>query len=125
MKIKRILIVDDDATFQSMTKLFLEENGYKVITENNGKSGFERALTEKPDLILLDIIMPVENGLITVDRLLADPVTKNIPIIVNSSYPTATKVAYGKNVVGVYNKGESNEELLSLIEKISAGRALV
>ena len=56
--VKRILVVDDEPQIVSMLKLRLEANGYKVITASDGEEGLQKAKDLKPDLIILDIIMP-------------------------------------------------------------------
>jgi two-component system alkaline phosphatase synthesis response regulator PhoP len=58
----RILLIDDDADFVSSTRTVLESQPYEVIVATNGDEGISKAKKEKPDLILLDIIMPVKDG---------------------------------------------------------------
>ena len=58
----KILIVDDEAIFGKIAQVRLEAKGYEVITAKNGLEGLEKAKSEKPDLIILDILMPEMNG---------------------------------------------------------------
>lgn len=82
----KILIVDDDPDFQFTTRLVLERAGHHVITAASGDEGFARAKTERPDLMILDVIMDtVLDGLSTSDRLHEDPLLSNIPIIMVTS----------------------------------------
>jgi len=78
---KKILIVDDETNLVKMVESRLKANGYEVIIAKNGKEGFEKAKAGKPDLILLDIIMPVMNGEEALKKLKQDEDTKSIPVI--------------------------------------------
>ncbi|MEP0859919.1 MAG: response regulator [Ignavibacterium sp.] len=78
---KRILVIDDLPENVFMLQDRLEHEGYEVITAYNGSTGIEKALTELPDLILLDVMMPDITGIEVCRRLVNDPATKDIPII--------------------------------------------
>ncbi|AFH48275.1 Response regulator [Ignavibacterium album JCM 16511] len=78
---KRILVIDDLPENVFMLQDRLEHEGYEVITAYNGSTGIEKALTELPDLILLDVMMPDITGIEVCRRLVNDPKTKDIPII--------------------------------------------
>jgi len=78
---KKILIVDDEADIIEILQFVLESNGYECITATDGEEGLKRAKEEKPDLILLDVMMPKINGY-KISRLLKyDSKYKNIPIL--------------------------------------------
>ncbi len=82
----KILVVDDDPDFQHITRLTLERAGHQVIVAASGDEGYARAQAERPDLILLDVIMDtVLDGLSTSERLNEDPLLRNIPIIMVTS----------------------------------------
>jgi len=81
MKKRRILVVDDESTIVNTVTLILQSRGYEVISASNGSEGLVKAKSEHPDLILLDIMMPVMNGHDTCIKLKADRSTKKIPII--------------------------------------------
>ncbi|MGQ9642236.1 MAG: response regulator transcription factor [Ignavibacterium sp.] len=78
---KRILVIDDLPENVFMLQDRLEHEGYEVITAYNGSTGIEKALSELPDLILLDVMMPDITGIEVCRRLVNDPTTKDIPII--------------------------------------------
>ena len=78
---KRILIVEDDDDIASIERDYLEVGGYEVKVEENGTAGLTEALTGEYDLILLDIMLPGEDGLEILSRLKASEVTKEIPVI--------------------------------------------
>lgn len=79
---KKILIVDDDNDIVSYLSALLIDNGYSVVTAFNGKECFEKAKSEKPDLITLDITMPYESGVRAFRDLQEDSDTQNIPVII-------------------------------------------
>lgn len=82
MKDKKVLIVDDDASVRELIRLLLETQDVGVIIEgSNGLEALEKATVEKPDLILLDVMMPEMSGLEAIRQLKADPTTAKIPII--------------------------------------------
>ncbi len=82
----RILIVDDDADFVESTRIVLESKNYQVIVAVNGNDGLRKAKKETPDLILLDIIMPVEDGFTAAEQLKNDPKLAKIPLLMLTSY---------------------------------------
>jgi len=80
-KKKKILFIEDEPDQIKMISLRLEKNGYEVISSLDGAEGLKMAVREKPDLILLDVIMPGIDGLEVCRLLRKDPVTRHIPII--------------------------------------------
>ncbi len=84
----KILLIDDDADFIESTKIILESKPYEVIVAVDGNDGLRKAREEKPDLILLDIIMPIENGFTAAEHLKKDPKLAKIPVIMLTSYAT-------------------------------------
>ena len=84
----KILLIDDDADFVESTKIVLESKPYEVIVAVNGNEGLRKAREGKPDLILLDVIMPVENGFTAAEQLKKDPKLANIPVLMLTSYST-------------------------------------
>jgi CheY-like chemotaxis protein len=77
----KILVVDDEPSIVKLVKTTLESRGYDVITAFDGQEAIIEAKLHKPDLILLDVMMPHMDGNEARKRLLADPVTKDIPVI--------------------------------------------
>lgn len=100
---REILIIDDEVSFTEMVKLNLELNGkYTVKSEYRGAHGLEAAKEFKPDLILLDILMPGQNGIEVLQALKNDNETKSIPVIMIS----ALKSTMAKNeIVDIYGAG--------------------
>jgi two-component system cell cycle response regulator DivK len=83
---KVILIVEDDPKSLTLTRDLLQISGYTTIEATNGEQGVELAKAKKPDLILMDIMMPKMDGLEATRILKADITTKNIPIVALTSY---------------------------------------
>jgi two-component system alkaline phosphatase synthesis response regulator PhoP len=82
----KILLVDDDADFVESTRMILESKQYEIITAVNGEEALRKARAEKPDLILLDIIMPVEDGFTAAEQLKKDETLSTIPVLMLTSY---------------------------------------
>jgi two-component system alkaline phosphatase synthesis response regulator PhoP len=78
---KKILLVDDDPDFVEAVRVIVESGGYEVRVAYDGQEGLEAVAAEKPDLIVLDVMMPVMNGHAACARLKADKATASIPII--------------------------------------------
>lgn len=81
----RVLVVDDDQNIRRLVSFNLKADGHEVILATNGKEGLEAAQREQPDLILLDIMMPIMNGYETCSALKTDPETKEIPVFMLSA----------------------------------------
>ncbi len=81
----RILVVDDEIYIVHILDFSLGMEGYEVITALDGELALEKARAEKPDLIVLDIMMPKLDGYETCKRLKADATTKDIPVILLSA----------------------------------------
>ena len=78
---KKILLIEDEPYQVMMVKFRLEANNYDFISACDGEEGLKKACEEKPDLILLDLFMPIIDGYEVCQRLKKNPKTKNIPII--------------------------------------------
>ena len=82
---KKILFVEDEVDLLELVQIRLEMSGFEFIFALNGEEGLKKAKEEKPDLILLDIIMPKMDGYQVCAFLKDDPQTKNIPVIMFSA----------------------------------------
>lgn len=79
---KKILVVDDDLTLREMYEERLKFDGFIVIGASDGEEAIQKAQSEMPDVILLDVMMPKINGIDVMKKLREDDNTKNIPIII-------------------------------------------
>jgi DNA-binding response OmpR family regulator len=95
---KKILIVDDEQDLLDFVKLRLEANNYDVITAIGGEEALEVFKTEKPDLVLLDILMPKLDGFKVCQALKNDPVTANIPVIMLTAKDRAADIKEAKRI---------------------------
>jgi DNA-binding response OmpR family regulator len=78
---RKILLIDDEPEFVEMMQLRLEANNYKVTTAGDGEEGLKKALTLKPDLVLLDIMMPGVDGIEVLRTLRKHPEMRMVPVI--------------------------------------------
>jgi CheY-like chemotaxis protein len=95
---EKILIVDDEQDGVSFISSVLDDNGYDHISANNGNTGLELARSEKPDLILLDLIMPEKSGIMMFQELKKDSELREIPIVIVSGASEVTGVDF-KNFI--------------------------
>ncbi len=90
-----VLVVEDQEEIAALIKFKLKNSGYDVVHAENGKLGLEAARSSPPDLILLDIMMPVMNGVEMLKELKADPNLKSIPVIMLTAQSSEPAVIGG------------------------------
>lgn len=95
MNRKKILLVDDQNTVLMMERMMLKDAGYQILTAKNGAEAVERAVAERPDLILLDVVMPKMDGFETCRMLRSRDETREVPIIMCTTRGEASKVEDG------------------------------
>ncbi len=95
MPLQKILVVDDSATERFFFAELLSKNGFEVVTAENGAEAVEKATSERPDLILMDVVMPGQNGFQVTRTISRDPVTAHIPIIICTSKSQETDRYWG------------------------------
>jgi twitching motility two-component system response regulator PilH len=95
MPVKTILVVDDSPTERFFVVDFLTKAGYQVTTAENGEEGIAKAKAGKPDLILMDVVMPGLNGYQATRTITRDEATRNIPVIVCTSKGQETDKIWG------------------------------
>ena len=79
---KKILIIDDEEDVLTYLSVFFADNGFIVLEARNGKEGVEKAFSEKPDIITLDVSMPEESGVKALRELQENKITKQTPVII-------------------------------------------
>jgi CheY-like chemotaxis protein len=84
--VSKILVIDDDVDLSAVAKGVLEREGFTVILASNGEEGLTQARKEKPDLIILDITMPVMDGYTFANEFNRDMTIANIPVVALTSY---------------------------------------
>ena len=81
MKKGKVLVVDDEVNITQILEFSIGSEGYEVLTASNGEEAIDKARREQPDLIILDIMMPKIDGYEACRILKANPITKNIPVV--------------------------------------------
>jgi len=120
----KILIVDDDVDFVEVTKIVLESKLYEVVVAHEGDEGLRKAREENPDLILLDVIMPVKDGFTAAEQLKEDPQLGKIPVLMLTAFSSMgqeTSIPLSRGLTleteDYIDKPVSPEELLARVEK--------
>ena len=85
---KKVLLVEDDKTISLMYKIKIETGGFEVLTADNGADGLELAKKQKPDIVMLDVILPQLDGFSVLEELKKDASTKNIPVVMLTNLGT-------------------------------------
>lgn len=122
----KILIIDDDADMVEAIKIVLESKKYKVISANEGDAGYKKAETEKPDLIILDVMMKTKDqGFQVSYKLKNNPELSSIPIIMLTSIGRETGFKFSKETDEDYlpvdelvEKPIKPKDLLLKVEKL-------
>ncbi|MFZ2620902.1 MAG: response regulator [Minisyncoccia bacterium] len=113
---KKILIIDDNNTFQKTISDKLKSSGYETISAFDGLEGLDIAKGEKPDLILLDIKMPTMDGMTFLHKLREDTGSKEVPVFITSNMSTITNIGEGVSL-GVKGYIIKSDETLDTIVK--------
>ena len=95
---KKVLIIEDDEPILKLYQTKLTHDGYDVSVARDGKEGVERSKNMKPDIILLDVMMPIMNGFEVLKALKSMPETKNIPVVILSNYGEIGNITEGLNM---------------------------
>jgi two-component system response regulator VicR len=117
----RIMVVDDEPDLLEVVRLILESDGYQVVTAGSGQEALDKMEKEKPDLVLLDIIMPKMDGWEVFSRIKADPKTTDIPVIMLTAKDQRIDKLIGLHVVRVddyITKPFGRAELLERIKRV-------
>ena len=116
---KRILVVEDNEDNLYLIRFILEENGYEVIEARDGAEGVELAVNKKPDLILMDILLPDIDGMEVTRRIRASEADSDIPIIALTSYAMVgdRDKALAAGCTGYIEKPINTETVMAEIKK--------
>jgi len=120
MSKKKVLVIDDEANIVTMVRSRLEAAGYEVISAFNGEDGLLKAKSNKPDAIILDIIMPGMDGGRVGEALHSDPQTKGIPVIFLTCLVDGKEVG-SQHIIGgniILAKPFKADELLRLLKDV-------
>lgn len=114
---KKILLVEDDKYIVRAYKDGLERAGFEVLTASDGNEALEKIKKDLPDLILLDLIMPVKNGFEVLEELKVDDGMKKIPVVILSNLGQDTDVEKGKALGAVDYLIKTDYSMKEVIEK--------
>ncbi|MDD3678715.1 MAG: response regulator [Patescibacteria group bacterium] len=92
---KKVLIVEDDEALINLYEKKFSNNGFEVIKAEDGAKGYEYAKTKNPDIILLDIMLPVMNGFEVLKKLKKENLIENTPVVILSNYGETQNVTEG------------------------------
>lgn len=119
MATKKILIIDDDIDFREQAKIVLETANYTVVEAANGATGLSMIEKERPDFILLDVMMEeVDTGVKIADKIVA--LKSKIPVVILSSFADAAKQIFDTSAVPVkeyLQKPLKSNELLAVVKR--------
>ncbi|KQQ55007.1 two-component system response regulator [Pseudomonas sp. Leaf127] len=119
----RILIVDDSPTEMYKLTGILEKHGHQVLKAENGADGVALARQEKPDAVLMDIVMPGLNGFQATRQLSKDPDTRPIPVIMVTTKDQETDKVWGERqgARGYLTKPVDEDTLIKVLNSVLAG----
>lgn len=120
---KKILLVDDSNTIRKSGDIFMKQSGFTVILAGDGFSGVEKAVREMPDIIFIDVMMPVMDGYTACAAIKRNPTTRHIPVVMLTSKDTLLDRARGKLVgANLYLiKPFNKKSLIDAIQSLDAG----
>jgi DNA-binding response OmpR family regulator len=113
----KVLVVDDEEDFAKALRVRLKANGYDVVLAHDSIQAIMMASQEKPDLIILDIMIPGEDGFIIMERLKQSQATQYIPVIFLTGIPGGERRAHRLGASGYIMKPYHPERLLNTIHK--------
>jgi len=118
MERKKILLVDDSSTVLLMEKMILSKSPYELVTASDGQDGYDKALVEKPDLILLDVVMPRMDGFEVCRRLRERDEMRGVPVIMVTTRGELVSVetGYQSGCTDYITKPINGLELLSKVK---------
>lgn len=119
----QILVVDDSPTELHVLKGILEKNGFQVLTASSGEEGISEAIAKKPDLILMDVVMPGINGFQATRQLTRNSQTARIPVIIVSTKSQETDRVWGlrQGARDYLTKPINESELIAKVNALVAG----
>jgi two-component system alkaline phosphatase synthesis response regulator PhoP len=118
--VAKIVVADDEPHILRLVQFTLEKHGFDVIPADNGKSAVEFAVRERPDLVILDVMMPVMDGYSACAMIKEQAETRDIPVLILSAKTQQTEIRRGidSGAQGYLNKPFTPKELLAQVTEI-------
>ena len=123
---RKILVVDDERHIVRLIQVNLERQGYQVVTAHDGKEALEKVASEKPDLVVLDVMMPYMDGFEVLRTLRRNPETAELPVIMLTAKAQDQDAFRGwQEGVDMYlTKPFNPQELLTFVKRIFRSREM-
>lgn len=118
---RTVLVADDEFGILLVLEMVLSEAGYRVVTAGNGRQAVELAVTERPDLVLMDWMMPVMDGPTAVTAMRADPALARIPVVIMSGAPEASLRGRLEGYAAFLHKPFLDTEVLDVVRCVLKG----
>ena len=120
----KILAVDDEKHIVRLVQITLEKEGYELVTASTGREALEKVASEKPDLVVMDVMMPEMDGLEALEKMKSDPATANIPVIMLTAKAQDSDVFRGwQSGADLYlTKPFNPAELVTFVKRIFQGQ---
>lgn len=120
---KKILFIEDEASLQKTLVDVLGSEGYQVVSALDGEIGLRLAGSEKPDLILLDLILPRRHGLEVLKELKENPLTRKIPVIILTNVEEVKNIELALELGATTYLVKANYSLQDVIDKVKKSLA--
>ena len=123
MAIKKIMVVDDSPTERAFMEGLLKKRGYEVLAVDSGEQAIELSKSQKPDLILMDVVMPGLNGFQATRAITREESTKHIPVIICTTKDQETDKVWGmrQGAKAYITKPFTENQLVEVINQLLAG----
>lgn len=115
---KKILFIEDESALQRAATQVLNEEGYRVYSALDGQTGIDLAKKERPDLILLDLVLPKKDGFEVLEELKKDPETAKIPVMILSNLEGSADIERAIELGATTYLVKTNYRLEEVVEKL-------
>ncbi len=115
---QKIVLIEDDRYLSNALHFELQNAGFQVALAGNGREGLEKIKSEKPDLVLLDLLLPMEDGFRILETIKKDDAVKKIPVIILSNLSQESDIEKGKRLGAADYLIKSSLSIKEVVEKV-------
>ena len=115
---KKILIVEDEQSLLKLLELTFKTSGYEVVKAINGEEAYNLAVSELPALILLDILLPGQSGLIALEKIKQNEATRDIPVVMLTNFSETERIEQAKKLGAVDYLVKSGNDPTTVMDKV-------
>jgi len=119
---RKLVLIDDDPDMLALTRLMLSRQGFEIVEAHDGNQGLATVQQAKPDVVLLDLMLPDIDGWEVCRRLKADPQTKDIPVLIISARPKPKTGQVDVEIAGYISKPFQSTHLVASINAALNGK---